>query len=178
MPCHPNARTASFLSAAEADEDEDETLFSLFTAVDEIDDDDIEDLYFLFEASGLPKPWAVPPHLRTVIENVASWKAKLLDIRSDAAWKRAGLSIATHYALEELLAELQRDVIVGDADLDTRRLSQWSRQQLIYVYSNASDKDSVAEAVEALRAAGFVGAVGLREGFEALRAIIPRSTTT
>jgi len=153
------------------EEDSDESGADLFVTVDDISDDDVEDLFFLFDARGAAKPWAVPPHLQALIDAVALGRAKLLDVRPVEAWRLSSISLATHCALDQLPQRLRGDGL-GEGEL---ALLGWARETTVYVFSGFGSESEVATAVELLRGAGFEGAVGLRDSFEALRASLPRS---
>jgi rhodanese-related sulfurtransferase len=175
LPGLSRRRTTAPTSSTDPDGEHGDGLDSLFIAVDEIDDDAVEDLFFSYDSSGSPKPWAVPPHLRLCIDKVGRGSAKLLDVRPADAWRRSSISLATHSALEDLLPQLRENgprATGAEAPL----VHGWDRQAAIYVFAAYDDPERVAEAVDALLSAGFEQVLGLRDGFEALRAALPRSS--
>lgn len=173
VPGSSRRRTAVLASSVDTDGELSDEFDSLFEAVDEINDSDVEDLFFLYDSSGSPKPWAVQPHLRLCLEKVGQGSAKLLDVRPADAWRRSSISLATHCALEQLVPQLrERGACAPGAEAPL--LHGWGRESLIYVFAAYDDPERVAEAVDALRSAGFEQVLGLRDGFEALRAALPR----
>eukprot|EP00962_Isochrysis_galbana_P043950 scaffold16899_cov97-Isochrysis_galbana.AAC.6 len=175
VPGSSRRRTAALASSVDTDGEFSDDFDSLFEAVDEINDSEVEDLFFLYDCSGSPKPWAVQPHLRLCLEKVGQGSAKLLDVRPADVWRRSSISLATHCALEQLVPQLQeRGACAPGAEAPL--LHGWGRESLIYVFAAYDDPERVAEAVDALRSAGFEQVLGLRDGFEALRAALPRSS--
>jgi rhodanese-related sulfurtransferase len=175
-------RTAALAASIDPDGEVSDDHASLYVAVDDIDDDDVEDLFFLYDKSGAPKPWAVPPHLRLCLDKVGQGSARLLDVRPADAWRRSSVSLATHCALEQLMPQLRERGLLtpgGEAPFTPRVEAPftpgWDKETPVYVFAARDDPERVAAAVHALRSAGFKEVLGLTDGFEALRAALPRS---
>ena len=126
---------------------------------DAISDEDVEDLFFMFDSKGSPKAWAVKPHLQTMVDEIKSGDAMLLDIRSAAAWKAGHLNIATSCPLAGLALELEA--------------APWDKALIVYTHSGFGDEEAAYTAAEALTASGY-DARPLAEPFEALKVQLPQ----
>lgn len=131
--------------------------------VDELREGEVEDVMFRFTAEGEPKPWALKPHLRQMMENVRAGKALLLDVRPRDAWEVGHVDGAVHCPLAELTKQ--------DAASSPPSQLPSARDALIYTHSALVDEgsDGVRAAV-ALKAMGFTNVRALSESFEALAA--------
>lgn len=130
--------------------------------IDDVRDEDAEDIIFRFTADGKPKAWALKPHLKTMLEEVRSGRAMLLDVRNDAQWAKGHLEIATHCPLETLQAE---GMSVSDLPLPKRK------DTIIYVHSAFADEGkNGVKASLVLRALGYENTRYLKEVYEALNA--------
>lgn len=144
-----------------------------FAPFDDDDDDDwvgddeaaAAESLFNFDASGQLKPSALRPHLRQMLDEVASGAATVVDVRSITAWQRSHLDFTTHCSLNSILAATGVPFELVGTEPDRK----------LYIFSALSDDGRDAEtAVYALRAAGLTGVQALPECYEALRAQLPR----
>ena len=125
-----------------------------------ISDADVEDLFFMYDDSGAAKPWAVKPHLQTMLSELERGDAVLLDVRSAAAFKAGQLALATSYPLSRLAKQLEEEPL--DPSLT------------IYIHSSFEEEQLASVAAEQLMAAGFSQVHPLAESYEALKAQLKR----
>ena len=127
---------------------------------DSVSDQDCEDLFFMYDDSGAAKPWAVKPHLQTMLSELERGDAILLDVRPAAAWKTGHLDLATSCPLESL--------------------SKWMMESppdptvTIYIHSSFEKEQQACAAAEQLMAAGLSHVRPLAESYEALKAQLRR----
>jgi rhodanese-related sulfurtransferase len=127
--------------------------------IEDVRSGEAEDLIFRFTADGEPKPWAVKPHLRTMIEEVQAGRAILLDVREQPAWAKAHLAMATHCPFTALEAL----PLPSDLPLPARKDTP------IYVHSAFADEGKLGvKAALLLRKMGYTKASHLVESYEAL----------
>jgi len=167
-PAAPRFRMLLVDDDDDGDDDNDEAYGDLDDEGDElfiedVRNEDAEDIMFRFTADGEPKPWALKPHLRVMLDEVRDGRAVLLDVRSEAQWAKGHLSIATHCPLAALEAEAGggRAALPLPASTDT----------VVYVHSAFADEGK--EGVKAsllLRSRGYTNARYLKEVYEALSA--------
>ena len=126
-------------------EDEDDLLppldlddFDLdFDDDDEIDvsslsEDEVEDLLFNFDESGLAKPWALKPHLSTMLEGLREGNAALIDVRPQEAFIKGHLEMAISIPIE----------ILHHEDEIPAAISEISTGAAIYVLSGGTGHET------------------------------------
>ena len=126
--------------------------------------EDEADSLFNFDDSGNMKAGAVRPHLKLMMETIASGSATLLDVRSADEWRKANRADAKHCALKELLAQ---------GDQPPVALAEMDPSSPLYVVSSFKRPEDAYAAADSLRDRGFTDVRTLDDSFEALQAQVP-----